>query len=1132
MPDSAPLGGADLTQAAARAAQLRQAGTGYGTDVGQDTLRQDEEARPVSRGDGYTRSQPDSSVRTGAGTLANETPPRASDVEVMPAPPATVASRARKSSSPAPVVPAPASAPATLTPDVPTTTLQKIDDITAADRPSPYRQWLDQTRGQAAPPPPDLGNGFPLVKAGKNTPAERIHDFLAGKLSGLYNLAAGELLGVVNKSMMQGAGVDIQCLLQVERTLYHALAGTSSGYDGKSPPLFQELANGQAAYVNLGPERAADAEHMMLLFDYTSLDKIAQLRLPDANLDKVRQALLARALLKQFPAYFNTDGNFNNVNATESIATESVASIANRLNTFGRNASDPRAFYRWLVTRVDSNFRQTDPWVFATKPGVHADITSTKDSITPVWVQKADSQDPLGMRPLPKDTQKAYKLIMKQAGGGKAPTMQNLSDFADTAIGLDRDLLSGVQTYWTKVLREISPDQRRSLFLPLARTWATLNLVPPNDPNFDMVSPSTAPDIDLIDTATGKAIKDRYDRAMSISEVVDHTLVGLGIDERREFLNIISQEVQRRAPDLAAREQRVRQIMGDSYDGIDIDKVLSGQEDFRDPNFTKGLNQLLTALHPEQTDHQMTAQRAEIMRHRDMVSWFGRRFDTYGDYGFDLVYKFDNFKDTPLIVGQFYNPSLNPPTNGLISPLPTHGPQQVLRLGQDDGKPPIRISEVAEGGGGKGFVFADVMGHTEDALNNSPGIKEVDLFAGNSAGALNMILRAAGFSCKEQGEAQKYLDFKQFYADYMSLEGGVDAQVRGVNRTGLFTVQEMYKTVMQMVNDKLANPDRPFSGADFEARRINGSLQQKIVGRPILFADLPFRCRITSTVLNTNMPDDLKQKFGVAKDGEIVYSDDNTPYMDCIAAACASASVPGFFNAPQVQVCRLEERDGKLQPALYRIQNVDGGVVNNFPIAHASVGDDKNAALIVMPAYYQAPGEKPGDPPIQLSTLDFDQGQLARVNVQNDKVAPELNKNLGQFIAGVRDSGAGRAVIAFHLSDLGSQTKAVVQGRTKADTDRLLGLARQAGFSTHTADQGRAIVNANLPSKKHPKVEQWLLNFLLDKRGGPFRPHVLKGPEYVPATQEANGLGDMLIGVVAAQMVAPTRLADKQFEKA
>src|SRR5207249_3313596 len=115
-------------------------------------------------------------------------------------------------------------------------------------------------------------------------------------------------------------------------------------------------------------------------------------------LTPVRQALLDRAHKNDFPVFVDTDGKYNEISGTESIATESIASIAKRENRLGSDFPNPADYYRWLVTRIESQYRQVDPWLYAVKPDVHNTVTNIKTLLTPAWIDGND-RDPFGSRP-------------------------------------------------------------------------------------------------------------------------------------------------------------------------------------------------------------------------------------------------------------------------------------------------------------------------------------------------------------------------------------------------------------------------------------------------------------------------------------------------------------------------------------------------------------------------------------------------------------------------------------------------------------------------------------------------------------------------------------------------------------
>lgn len=1021
----------------------------------------------------------------------------------------------RHRSAPAPV-PAPATTPATAqaaapapapataqaaTPATAPATAQGPPPVVLADLATPPA--LAGPAPQSPPaPPPVLGDGFPPVEPDRRTMAVWLHDVAANRAPGLYGLAATGVLDFLSHAAEEGLGVDLRGLLNVERTMYQTLAPSAEGYGGQVP-LFQALADGQAAYVNLGRGKESDSEHLMRLFAGLPLDKLEQLNPADPTTKHVLTALIAKARAQQFPAFIDIDRKLENVTPTESIATASIASIAHRENRFGNEFADPRKYYNWLMTRVDSNFRLTDPWLFTVARDTHAAVVDAKEAVTPSWVE-GQSGDPFGFRPDPGRVQEAYRTLMALAGGGKPPTVDDLVRFADMAVGLDRDLLSGPQTYWTKLLSELSADQRRSVLEPLARAWVVLNLVPPDDPGFWKVSPHEAPYIELMDRSTEKVALERYDRAMAVSEAVDHALDGLGIDERRDFMDLLMKELSSRQDALQAREERIRGRLPGRYAGLDIAGVLADPLAIDDPKVRQGLDELLTAMEPDRPLRTMTMEYAELIRHRDAVKWIADRNRRYGDVRFEPIWKMPTCGKNPLMVGEFYHPEA-PAAVSLVPAGPAR--QVVMGTPRVAGEEPVKLSLVLEGGGGKGFAYVEALQQLQTAFENGKGTLAVDEFVGTSAGALTASILAAGFTVQELPLVLQRLDFKKFYADYLWLLGGVDPKVRGLDRTGLFSLQTMYRT-------------------------LDGLFRQKtgVEGRPVLFRDLPFKLKVVATVLNTDLPEDLRKQLGIGEDGRIVLSSENTPNMDVAAAVSASAAVPGFFQAPQVQVYRQvpDANGGEPKVEVYRLQLVDGGVVNNFPVAHAR---EPGSMLLALPTYFEAPGTKPGEPRAKLTMLDFDPKDLPRIDAYNRQRYAQFAPQVASLVQEARSEGVQRVVLAMNLATPESQTAPAVQGETKRATRRLHDLASQVGLPKLSEKESRKLVRSNLEATgKDGLAQRLLVETLLDKEDT-FDFAVCGKPGFHPMTREAQGIPDLALGVAAATLASGARLEEKLFER-
>lgn len=970
-------------------------------------------------------------------------------------------------------------------------------NISSRLRPTNGRRSVFSTQGKD-----ELGDGFPSARPEKRSFAKRVQDRIASAdVLGLPSRAVNLILDRVSGPTENSIGINVQGLMEVERRLYKDLASGSEGYqgDGQPAPLFKALADGQASYVSLGPNRQSEADHMMLLFNGTSREQLKEMRFADPELAKVRNRLLEMAKEKEFPVFVDTDNSFESRNPTELIAAGSLRSIARRENGFGEDFSNPQAYYKWLLTRVHSNYAKLDPWLFATNPSVHESINVIKENLTPPWIESPrTSRELFGADLSHNQVQKAYTTMMELAGSGKAPTWDTLRRVADTVIGLDRDLLSGVQTYWIKLLSEVSPEQRETLLAPVARSWVNLNVVGPGHPEFERVSPPTSPMIELV-SRKGHEKLERYDRALALSQAVDHAVNGLSLGQRRPFIDDLMREIGSKEAELLARDARLKESLGEEYVGLDIQALLSGEADIRTPGVKEALDQLIAASESLRASNHLSDEYSEICRHRDLMDWVATRHARYGDLAFDWVVQNPqsvDLKENPLILSEYYSGD----GMGNVSPITEANYTGVILGESDTEQEPMRVSVVLEGGGGKGFAYADVLEQFDETLAEGPGQVRVDEFVGNSAGAISAGILAAGYQGEELGQILEELDFTTFYSDYLWLSGGVDPKVRGMDRTGLFTTQKMYQTLSDLLKKKVP-----------------------IEGRPVLFRDLPFKLRVTATMLNGDISEELREKMELQPDGQLVFSSETTPNMDVAAALCCSAAIPAFFHAPQLQVCTGSE-DGK--PELSRMQLMDGGVVNNFPVAEAS--KDEKSFMMMLPTSFQAPSPTPGGEPISLSTLDFDSRDVKYVDAYNREQFKSIRPRLKQTLQTIGEAGYGRAVLSLNLTKMDGQQKPVIQGGTREETNRLLDISSEQGFPTVNAEQGARLVEGNLPSKGRGLAERLLVDRLLDK-DDVFSPRGT--PRFRPSTQEASGPEDVIMGAAAALLSAPAQLDYKIFEK-
>ncbi len=182
---------------------------------------------------------------------------------------------------------------------------------------------------------------------------------------------------------------------------------------------------------------------------------------------------------------------------------------------------------------------------------------------------------------------------------------------------------------------------------------------------------------------------------------------------------------------------------------------------------------------------------------------------------------------------------------------------------------------VFEGGGVKGIAYIGAM----QVLEEKGVLASIERVGGTSAGAINAILFALGYSIDEQRKILNKLDFNDFKDDN-----------KGVARD----------------TKRLLNQFGWYKG-DFFREWIGGFIEQKLGNANATFRDLRANGDPDLYVYGTN----LSTGFGE------VFSFEHTPTKRLIDAVRTSMSIPLFFSAVR------DARDD-----VY----VDGGVLNNFPV--------------------------------------------------------------------------------------------------------------------------------------------------------------------------------------------------------
>ncbi len=204
---------------------------------------------------------------------------------------------------------------------------------------------------------------------------------------------------------------------------------------------------------------------------------------------------------------------------------------------------------------------------------------------------------------------------------------------------------------------------------------------------------------------------------------------------------------------------------------------------------------------------------------------------------------------------------------------------------------------VFEGGGVKGIAYVGAMKvlEKEGILNN---IKRV---GGTSAGSINAVLLASGYSNQQTLKILSTLDFNDFKDDSWGA-------LRDMNR-----LREEYG----------------WYKGDFFRDWIGELLKKKTGSSAITFKGLQEHSNKSLYVYASN----LSTQFGE------VYSPEHTPRMRVIDAVRRSMSIPLFFRAIR------DDRNDVF---------VDGGVINNYPV---KLFDREkyliNKDLLRIPAYYE-----------------------------------------------------------------------------------------------------------------------------------------------------------------------------------
>lgn len=209
---------------------------------------------------------------------------------------------------------------------------------------------------------------------------------------------------------------------------------------------------------------------------------------------------------------------------------------------------------------------------------------------------------------------------------------------------------------------------------------------------------------------------------------------------------------------------------------------------------------------------------------------------------------------------------------------------------------------VFEGGGVKGIAYVGVM----QVLNDKGILDQITRVGGTSAGSINALLFAAGYTISQTQKELNKLDFNDFKDDSW---GVIRDTKRVFEEFGLFKGDYFKSWLGNLLKQKNLNQDISFKGL------------KESTGKDLF---------VYASNLSTHF-------------GEI-YSPEHTPRMRVVDAIRRSMSIPLFFRAIR------DDRDDVF---------VDGGVINNYPV---KLFDREkylsNKTLKRIPEYYKNENDK------------------------------------------------------------------------------------------------------------------------------------------------------------------------------
>lgn len=878
-------------------------------------------------------------------------------------------------------------------------------------------------------------------------PEQSPMDWLRENRPNGFSASIGSVMKAGSGMLQSAMGLSLTELSEVEEHYYRAMAPVADENGVKTTaPFLRELAKepsrtpGQqrSAFVFLGADANEEAESVTKLWNREDRPKENPFPVLDQR-HRIWDSLESQASKGNLPIFVDIDGDYSTFTGTEFVAKKTLSSLGERNNSLGDDFADTSRYFAWLTERQESFSKDLNPYLQSKDPVSGEIVADIKADLTPPWLDGDDGMGPWTAPDRMREIPSKLANIASERGD---------ISYVDALISLDRDVLTGVQTHWIKLLRELKRPDRESVIKELPSKLFELNLRTPDQAGFAEVAPADAPGLSEIIPHQELVAKRRpYDRSVGLKEVLDHTLDGLGVAERRAVLSEIRGQARENSTKLHQREGRLRGALGANYVGVDVRAVVDGKMPAQ--KFERAISQ----LQKFSDDNPKTPSGQEARRHASILEFLNAMEHRYGEVDQILPRIKGDFSVNPLGISEYFIP---PEPGTKVTPLKDVQPVSVL-MGNSQDPSPMKMSLVLEGGGGRGFAYLECLNQLEGSFIQSEHGYEVDEYIGTSAGSIVAVLLAAGFQTDELREVMESIDFTSFNADAAWLMGGVDPKVRGIDRTGLFSTQKMYQTFSKLLSEKLG-----------------------VEGRPVLFSDMPHKLKMVATMMNTDLADDSSLREKIDGDGRFVFSNDTTPNFDVVGALVASAAVPAFFQLPQILIAKPTE-DGQTERS--RMQLGDGGVLDNLSVSSAS-REEKERALMVLPAHTQTRHPLTGEW-VGLDTLNFSTDNLDLVDAHNKKLYKKFVPKLDDYFQRMKGHGVERAVLGFNLVKPWQQEFPAVQGSSEALGLQSIIHANDLKMPILGKDDGDAVI----------KYSQRAPGLLTDVVGGLFDKYIDNRPD-------------------------------------